>query len=212
LAQCDVTGASKSLKLALGKFEGKNMQVEKLTAALLRDRNRTPSISSSIDCFLCGRSFTYRGHHGDDNGRFCSDRCRDHYDAGRRRAEPIDPFPVRRWRVVAGSNPGYLPSTPMRPGKAGWHITCPGCQRDFESNGLRRCSPECERADRERAENLALMAEAGMEPKVKRQCTHPGCTATVPKWRNGRRVSERARFCDFHTPGMRPKKRSEAAE
>jgi hypothetical protein len=190
------------------------MKTDALAAALKAEilRPSIPTPSASTNCFLCRRSYVYRTPRGDDSGRFCSDRCRNNFDAGRRRAEAFDPFEVTKWRIVAGGNPGYLPSTPIRMGKSGWHIACAGCQREFESKGLRCCSPECERRSRERAENLALMAEVGIEPKVKRQCAHPGCAATVPKWRNGRRVSKRARFCDFHTPGMGPKKRSEAAE
>jgi hypothetical protein len=70
---------------------------------LSTDRPSTPS--SSIDCFLCGRSFTHRGHKGDLSGRFCSDKCREAYDAGYRRPEPVDPFKPTDWRVVAGGDP-----------------------------------------------------------------------------------------------------------
>jgi hypothetical protein len=190
------------------------MKTDALAAALKADilRPSTPTPSSSTDCFLCGRSYVYRRPRGDDSGRFCSDPCREAYDAGRRATEDLDPFKITKWRVVAGGNPGYLPPTPMRRRSAGWWITCPGCRREFESKGLRCCSPECERAARERQENVALMAEIGMEVVAKRLCQHPGCGAAIPKWRNGRRVSERARFCNRHTQGMRPKKPSEAAE
>jgi hypothetical protein len=182
------------------------MKTDALAAALKADLLRTdgPATPSIDDCFLCGRSFVYRGPTGDDSGRFCSDRCREGYDGGRRTSEDLNPFKITKWRVIAGGNPGYRPpSTPMRRGPVGWHIACAGCHREFQSQGLRCCSPDCERRLRERAENLALMAEVGMEPKVKRQCAHPGCTATVPKWRKGRRVSDRARFCDRHSPHSR---------
>jgi hypothetical protein len=43
------------------------------------------------------------------------------------------------------------------------------------------------------------MAEVGMEPKAKRKCSVPDCDNPIPKWRNGRRVSKRARFCDHHS-------------
>jgi hypothetical protein len=179
-------------------IENKATLAAALKADILRtDRPSTPS--SSIDCFLCGRSFTYRGHKGDLSGLFCSDKCRDAYDAGYRRSEPVDPFTVTGWRVVAGGNPGYLPSTPMRQAQEGWYITCAGCGREFESTGLRCCSADCERRVCEHAENLALMAEAGMEPEPKRKCRVPGCDNPIPKWRNGRRVSRRARFCDLHS-------------
>jgi len=189
------------------------MKAQNLVAALLRDRQRpTATTGLSADCFLCGRSYVYHGPNGDNSGRFCSDRCREHYDAGERRVEPFDPFKVTKWRVIAGDNPGYLVATPMRMGKAGFHITCPGCQREFESTGSRYCSRECEQASRKHQENAATMAEVGMQATAKRPCQRPGCTDTIPNWRNGRRVSQRAQFCDFHTPSLRPQKSSEAAE
>src|SRR5262245_34529530 len=157
-----------------------------LKADLLRQSTSTPS--SSVECFLCGRSYTYKEPTGDDSGRFCSDKCREAYDAGCRRPEPVDPFKPIGWRVVAEGDPRYLPSTPMRRGQEGWFITCPGCHREFESRGLRCCSIECERRLCEHDENIALMAEVGMEPKVKPKCSVPGCDNPIPKWRNGRRV------------------------
>jgi hypothetical protein len=178
------------------------MKTDALAAALKADilRPSTPAPSSSIDCFLCGRSFTYREPKGDENTRFCSDRCREAYDAGLRASEQVNPFKVAKWRVLAGSDPGYLQSTPMRRGSVGFYITCPGCQREFESKGLRCCSTDCERAAREHQENVALMIEVGMEARIKRICAKPGCHAPIPKWRKGRRVSARARFCDRHSP------------
>jgi hypothetical protein len=185
------------------------MKTDALAAALKTDLLRTdlPATPSIDDCFLCGRSFVYR-----DSGRFCSERCRERYDADRRATEDLNPFKITKWRVIAGGNPDYLPSTPMRRGPVGWHIACPGCQREFQSQGLRYCSAECERRSREHAENVALMAEVGMQVAAKRLCQHPGCGAAIPKWRNGRRVSERARFCNRHTPGLKTasKNRSKA--
>jgi hypothetical protein len=67
------------------------MKANNLAAALMRDRERpSKKPSSSIDCFLCERSFTYRAPQGDASGRFCSDKCREAYDAGHRRAERSD--------------------------------------------------------------------------------------------------------------------------
>jgi hypothetical protein len=165
-----------------------------------KDSGHYPSTrSSSVECFLCGRSYTYKVPSGDDSGRFCSEKHRKDYDTGYRRPEPVDPFKPTSWRVMAGSSPGYLPSTPMQRGQEGWYITCPGCGREFESNGQRCCGADCEERLCEHAENMALMAEVGMEPKAKRKCSVPGCDNPIPKWRNGRRVSQRARFCDRHT-------------
>jgi hypothetical protein len=172
------------------------MKTDALAAALRADilRPSTPTPSSSIDCFLCGRSFTYREPKGDENTRFCSDRCREAYDAGRRAIEDLDPFKITKWRVIAGGNPGYLPSTPMRRGKVVWYITCAGCQREFESKGLRCCSTDCERRLRERGENLALMSEVGMElTTTKPTCQE--CGRNIPVWRNGRRVPQGTKFC-----------------
>jgi hypothetical protein len=110
--------------------------ITKLAAAIKADMLSTDRPStrfSSAECFLCGRSYAYEESTGDDSGRFCRDRCREDYDAGYRRPEPVGPFKPTGWRVVAGGNPGYLPSTPMQRGPEGWYITCPGCGREFES-------------------------------------------------------------------------------
>ena len=57
-------------------------RIERLAAALLRDRERAASTNSSTECFACGRSFSRRLVHGDDNSRFCSKRCQAAFDAG----------------------------------------------------------------------------------------------------------------------------------
>jgi hypothetical protein len=84
----------------------------------------------------------------------------------------------------------------MRRGSVGWIISCPGCRCEFESQGLRCCAADCEGRLCEHAENIELMAE---EPKAKPKCSVPGCDNPIPKWRNGRRMSTRARFCDRHS-------------
>ena len=83
------------------------MKVKKLAAAMLRDRQRQATSSSAIDCFLCGRSFTYQGARGDDSGRFCSDNCRDRHTAGlrknglpKRKLDPKSPS-LGAWRAIA---------------------------------------------------------------------------------------------------------------
>ena len=45
----------------------------------------------------------------------------------------------------------------MKKGPKGFHIDCAHCRKEFESLGLRCCTTECERAHREREENLALL-------------------------------------------------------
>ncbi|MBR0692698.1 hypothetical protein [Bradyrhizobium lablabi] len=81
----------------------------------------------------------------------------------------------------------------MKATASGFKIHCAGCQKEFESLGLRCCSTSCERRYREREETRAIMSEAGMEPAVKRKCE--ACSNAIPKWRKGRRVSSATRFC-----------------
>jgi hypothetical protein len=135
------------------------------------------SVPNIIPCFSCGANLVYKGRQGELNGRFCSMRCQDYFDAGN--------------QPPASGRPPIL----MKPTRDGFKITCPSCQQDFESKGLRCCSDKCERRYRERQENEALMAEAGMEPAIKRKCENPTCTKTIPKWRNRRAVSRSVRFC-----------------
>jgi hypothetical protein len=67
----------------------KRKSIEKLAAALLRDRERPATTNNSIiECFACGRSHMRRPVSGDDNSRFCSRRCQDAFDAG---FPPYDP-------------------------------------------------------------------------------------------------------------------------
>src|SRR5262249_45813988 len=133
-------------------------------------------------CFVCAYKFVYRGRQGELNGRFCSMRCQDWYGAGNK---PVNEENVYRWRD----------GRPMRMAPKGFYIDCAHCQKEFESLGLHCCSVECEHGYREREENLAVMAEVGIEPAAKRRCKAPGCNITIPKWRSGRQVSKSARFC-----------------
>ena len=55
---------------------------ERLTAAILADRARPTTQHNIVPCFVCGHTFVYKGRRGDLNGRFCSMRCQDWYDAG----------------------------------------------------------------------------------------------------------------------------------
>lgn len=59
----------------------------------------------------------------------------------------------------------------------GFYIKCAHCRKEFESHGLRCCSTECERAYCARQANLAVMAEAGMEPATKRDRAAWACQA-----------------------------------
>ena len=154
-------------------------RTQRLAEAILADRQREAAAHNIVACFVCGRTFMYRGRRGDLNGRLCSLRCHDRYDAGN---EPIGEEIVYRWRD----------GRPMKKGSKGFYIDCAHCRKEFESFGLRCCSLECDRAYSEREHNLAVMAEAGIEPATKRQCEV--CSATIPKWRNGRIVSRKTRF------------------
>ena len=38
--------------------------------------------------------------------------------------DSFDPFEPANWVAIAGSDPGYLPTIPMRKGPVGWHVAC----------------------------------------------------------------------------------------
>jgi hypothetical protein len=76
--------------------------------------------------------------------------CRIEYDSPG--AFSFEPFKVRRWHVVAGPDPGYLPasmtvvpaaSVPMVKFAGGFRIECRGCGKPFESLGWAYCSKPC---------------------------------------------------------------------
>jgi hypothetical protein len=140
-----------------------NLNTERLAKALLADRNRPVTERTDIGkCFVCERGMMYRG------SRFCSERCREWFDAGNQ--PPIEPVLKTR-------------------------INCANCGQEFDSKGLRCCSTKCERRYRDRQDNLAIMAEVGIEAAPKRRCANPECAEIIPKWRNGRRVRSDQRFC-----------------
>jgi hypothetical protein len=147
----------------------------------LADRGREESTRADITkCFMCGVSMLYRG------SRFCSEQCCDFYDTG-------EAGPEQDWRqprrIVYRDDAGK----PMSPTMHGFKILCDGCGKEFESSGLRACSTDCERRHRDRQTNLAVMAEAGIEPAAKRRCAV--CAAVIPAWRKGRKVSSATRYC-----------------
>lgn len=146
-------------------------------ARLLLDHNPDDH-DHALPCFMCGRRLLYRG------SRFCCDRCRDFYDAGN------DPGSLRT-KITYTRRDG----TPMQPGAEGFLMSCAHCRKEFESRGLRCCSPACETAYREQQDNLATLAAAGIEPATKRKCENENCDALIPTWRKGRRVLSTARFC-----------------
>jgi hypothetical protein len=142
-----------------------------LAKAIERDllANR-PAREKEATCFTCGRGCL------PNSNRFCSTRCREGFDAG---APPASKTGLHWYSLPIGPT-GFL-------------VNCAGCGKRFDSRGLRCCSTECERRYRERAENIAAMAEVDMGKPVKRKCEH--CDGDIPNWRNGRKVSKAARFC-----------------
>jgi hypothetical protein len=152
----------------------------RLAAMLLADRPRAkPERTDIAKCFMCGVGMMYRGN------RFCSDRCREFYDTGNAGYEQDWRRPEIVYRDRAGS--------PMKMGPRGFIIPCAHCRKEFDSRGLRCCSPECEHAYREREDNLAVLAKVGIEVSAKRACLE--CGVRIPTWRNGRKVSSATRFC-----------------
>ena len=173
---------------------------KKLAAAIEREllAPKRPKPAPTPECHACGHGYTPGQLGGDDSTRFCSARCRGTYDAG---------LPAHDPTYANKSNPRWY-SLPM--GRYGFLIDCAGCGKRFDSKGLRCCSPACERSLGERGEIERLKAEAGVEyvSKLgpKRKCE--GCGGDIPRWRNGRKVSARARFC---SPSCGQKARAKAA-
>jgi hypothetical protein len=182
---------------------------KRLAEALLADRHRVREPDDRIiPCFACGHMMIYKGRRSDLNGRFCSMDCQDWYDAGNNSIPPNRySVPLRDYRVIAGPPDleigssyyggifGDREDAGMKPTTDGFCIHCAHCAKEFESLGQRCCSPKCERGHRERQENLAVMAEVGIAPAVKRRCANPECGARIPAWRRGRKVSSATRFC-----------------
>ena len=178
-----------------------------LAADIERDLLRSKESSHNIvACISCGHGHLYKGRRGDLNGRFCSLRCQEWYDAGNKPIADyvVDTTTLSGWRVIAGppgveigsdyyANVFKRPPLQMKRGAHGFKIACAHCRRDFDSKGPRCCSIECERACRDTQRNLADMAEVGIEAKPKRTCLQ--CGVRIPTWRNGRRVSAVTRFC-----------------
>jgi hypothetical protein len=161
----------------------------KLADAIARDLVReAPKRPVALDCHACGRAMTYHGPNGDVSGRFCSDNCRELYDAGS--------FPAHDPTYHHKNNQRWYR---LPPGSHGFLIECFGCGKTFDSKGLRCCSPKCESTYRTRGEVERLKAEAGIEFESKlgpkRKCEREGCGKDIPRWRNGRLVSKRAKYC-----------------
>jgi hypothetical protein len=164
-------------------------RAERLAANLLADRERQRERPKHdiVACWSCGTTYVYRGRQGDLNGNFCSMRCQDWYDDGNPSFE--------RQRELSRVTYTYLDGRPMRAGRDGFYIACKHCNKEFESLGLRCCSTDCERSYRESQERRAVLKEVGIEPTSRRMCERVGCDRPIPKWKNGRQVSSKVRFC-----------------
>ena len=94
-------------------------RTQRLAEAILADRQREAAAHNIVACFVCGRTFMYRGRRGDLNGRLCSLRCQDRYDAGN---EPIGEEIVYRWRdgqsMKKGSKGFYSTPTAAKSSRA----------------------------------------------------------------------------------------------
>ena len=194
-------GRDSGRRLSTVRREGASVMLstKKLAAAIAADLLAERPKSAPVPvCFACGRGYMAKPSEGDDSIRFCSVRCREAYDAG---FPPYDPFYADK------RNPRWY-SLPMGP--KGFLIACAGCGKTFDSKGLRCCSIECERGLGEKREVERLKAEAGIEFESalgpKRKCE--GCGGDIPRWRNGRKVSGKTRFC---SPSCGQKARAKAA-
>jgi len=94
--------------------------------------------------------------------------------AARQKSDPpLDPYPITKWRVVAGGEPAYLPKTSMRIGQAGFFIFCKACGTAFESKGLAYCA-SCMEIPAEKRREIAPVA-------IGRLCQGPRCENFVPR-------------------------------
>jgi hypothetical protein len=184
-------------------------RAERLAANLLADQQRERPKHNIVPCWSCGHTYVYRGRRGDLNGNFCSMRCQAWYDDGNptyerqcERESKLLGASLGSLVVVAGppdlevgSNLYKRLGTPMRRGTHGFYIACKNCNKEFESLGLRCCSKDCERACLESQERKAALKEAGIESTSRRMCERLDCDRPIPKWKNGRQVSSKVRFC-----------------
>jgi hypothetical protein len=132
-----------------------------LTDAIFSDLTSATETKASrgiTECFACRSTFIYRKPDDPErNARFCSKTCQDGFDAGVRYRPMEIEYRHGDGRVMAKRGQGFA-------------VTCPGCDKEFTSSGLRCCSPECERTYRERQEAITEATQIGHEVKPKRSC------------------------------------------
>jgi hypothetical protein len=156
-----------NLKSTQGHADMKTANLAAILAADLLRPSAAPSPSSSVECFTCGRSFSYRTPHTDNSGRFCTPNCRLAFDHGLPPYEPpSDPgkVPMRDWLVAAGP---------------------PGLER-----GSRYYAPLL---DRKRPRDPGGIPS---EDLIRKRRTCSRCGARLPVWLRGKRVPLIRKFCD----------------
>ena len=133
-----------------------------LTKAIERDLlAERPRAAPTPECFACSRACTPKPPTGDDSTRFCSDRCREAYDAG---CPPHDP----RYHTKGNQLWYRLPL-----GREGFLIDCAGCGKRFDSSGLRCCSPPAS----------ASLASAGRSTASRLRLASSSCRNSAPSAR-----------------------------
>jgi hypothetical protein len=144
---------------------------ETIAAALFAEATAPAESKASrgiVECLTCRSTFVYRKP--DDlerNGRFCSQRCRDGFDACITNKLPAIAYFDCHARRMAMRGPGFV-------------VKCPGCDGEFISAGLRCCSPACERSYRDRQEAKAVAARLGHKARPTRTCE--GCGKRIPRY------------------------------
>jgi hypothetical protein len=148
----------------------------------LTSETETKASRGIIECFACRSTFVYRKPDDPErNARFCSKRCQDAFDAGVRYKPAEIEYQHADGRAMAKRGLGFA-------------MTCPGCDKEFTSLGLRCCSPECERAYRDRQEAIKKAAQVGHEVKLKRTCEV--CGKRIPRYtETGRATRTTVRHC-----------------
>src|SRR5262245_34263157 len=142
-----------------------------LTDAIFSDltsETETKASRGITECFACRSTFVYRKPDDPErNARFCSKTCQDAYDAGVRYRPVEIEYRHSDGRIMGKRGPGFA-------------VTCPGCNTEFTSLGLRCCSPDCERAYRERQAAIKEAAQIGHAAKPKRTCEV--CGKRIPRY------------------------------
>jgi len=162
------------------------MKAKSIERELLNERHAPATApvprAAVTTCFMCGRAFLV----GRGDGRFCHSRCRDYFDIG---GPPYSPEPSKREMMLRFP----VSSVIKGQGAHGAIIECAACGKDFESKGLKHCSPECRSAPRRKHKDAPLCR--GTIEDVRRICANPGCEGRIPVWRDGKKVRKSTLHC-----------------